>query len=87
MSNMEISPEDRERLAKSKFQEWADEWHGASKEARKAEFLEWVDEIRKAAPPGQPAQPPAPSGERPPATTRHRKRNLFEIALTDTFGF
>jgi len=83
---MEISPEDRERLAKSKFQEWADEWHGASKEARKAEFLEWVEEMRKTAP-GQPAQPPVPSSGPPPAATRHRKRNLFEIALTDTFGF
>jgi len=84
---MEISPEDRERLAKSKFQEWADEWHGASKEVRKAEFLEWVDELRKAPSSGQPAQPQGTPAGQPPAPTRHRKRNLFEIALTDTFGF
>jgi len=87
MSNMEISPEDRERLAKSKFQEWADEWHGASKEARKAEFLEWVEEMRAAPSSGQPAQSSGTPEQRPSATTRHRKRNLFEIALTDTFGF
>jgi len=85
MSNIEISAEDRERLAKSKFTEWADEWHGAGKEARKAEFLEWLNEVRSSGPPqGQPQRPPA-TQEPPP--TKQRRTNLLQECLNSTFGF
>ena len=87
MSNMEISPEDRERLAKSKFTEWANEWGETSKEARKAEFLEWLDEIRKGSSPGQPVQPQATPQQPLPPRQPQRRRNLLEMALSDTFGF
>ena len=83
MSNMEISPEDRERLAKSKFIEWANEWFA---EAGPTEFKKWLEEARRPPTPGQPVQPQATS-EQPLPPRPQRKRNLLEMALSDTFGF
>ena len=82
MSNIEISAEDRERLAKSKFQEWANEWF---EQVGPDRFKTWLDESKTTQPqPGQPAQPPAPPEHQPP---RVRKRSLLEECFSQTFGF
>jgi len=85
VSNIEISAEDRERLAKSKFQEWANEWHGEAKEARKAEFLEWLEEVRKGPQSSQPSQPSQPPPQQ--QQERPRRTNLLQECLNSTFGF
>ena len=81
MSNIEISPEDRERLAKTKFGEWFDEfWDKKFAEAFDAKFQE-ARASRPAPPQGQPGPPPGA-----PEAAPQRKRSLLDIALTQTFG-
>jgi len=85
VSNIEISPEDRERLAKSKFQEWANEWFA---EAGPAQFKTWFEEARneaRKAQPGQPVQPQATPEQ--PLPRPQRKRSLLEECFSQTFGF
>lgn len=81
MSNIEVSPEDRERLAKSKFGEWFDEFFDKKFEEA---FAKKAEVVKSSAPrpqssaqhPSQPEQPQQP-----------RKRSLIEACLSDTFGF
>ena len=89
MSDIGISPEDRERLAKSKFGEWFDEfWDKKFNEA----FEKGLSEARSrpqahvaGQPPGQPGQPPAPPEQ--PSPPRQRRRSLLEECFSQTFGF
>ena len=83
MSDIGISPEDRERLAKTKFGEWFDEfWDKKFSE----EFDKRVTQTHEAA-----GTQPTPS-ER--ATTsighssapRQRRRSLLEECFSQTFG-
>jgi len=86
MTDVSITPEDREKLAKSKFKEWADEWF---KDVGPAAFAAWLEEARKQQPqPGQstPSQPQQPGDPQPPQPAQ-RRRSLLDIALSDTFGF
>jgi isocitrate dehydrogenase len=80
---MQISPEDRERLAKGKFKEWFDELFSEK-------FEQSVKEMTAARPRGQQRQEAQQSqGEQqqqqdqPPT----KRRSLLETCLSDTFGF
>ena len=79
MSNIEVSPEDRERLAKSKFGEWFDECF----EKKFEEAFEKKQTAVRAARHGT----PQPSQPQPQPDQPQRKRSLLETCLTDTFGF
>lgn len=81
MSDMGISPEDRERLAKTKFGEWFDEfWDKKFEES----FDKKVASVRSQRP-GTPPQGPPPSQEQPPPP--QRRRSLLEECFSSTFGF
>jgi hypothetical protein len=84
MSDIGISPEDRERLAKTKFGEWFDEfWDKKFSEA----FEKSLADARKPHQ-GQPMQPPAtPEQPLPPQQRPQRKRSLLEECFSQTFGF
>jgi hypothetical protein len=81
-SNMAITAEDRERLAKSKFGEWFDEFF----EKKFEEAFEKKASTRRPQPtqPGQPAPPQQQSDPQPQPT---RRRSLLEECLSQTFGF
>jgi hypothetical protein len=88
MTDVSVSQEDRERLARIKFQEWLTEGvkDPAVIEHVKGLFNEWIAELRQQ--PQQPqqkgdGQPQPPQQEQP----KQRKRNLLDVCLTDTFGF
>jgi hypothetical protein len=77
---MQISAEDRERLAKSKFGEWFDEFF-------EKKFDEAIKKAVPAAPRGQ-QQKPATEGEpQQQSDPPPRRRSLLETCLSDTFGF
>jgi hypothetical protein len=80
MSNIEVSPEDRERLAKSKFGEWFDEFFDKKFE----EAFDRKTKVRRPASPESNAS--AEQGQQPQHPTQ-RRRSLLETCLTDTFGF
>ena len=81
MSDMGISPEDRERLAKTKFGEWFDEfWDKKFGES----FEKAVTEARKAPAPSSEGRSEAPQQ---PAARPQRKRSLLEECFSQTFGF
>jgi len=88
MTDVSITPEDRERLAKTKFKEWADEWF---KEVGPAAFNAWLEEVRKTAGGGQQQQQQQQQGNQPNQQQQQpqpqRRRSLLDIALSDTFGF
>lgn len=77
----DISPEDRERLARSKYDEWwMDNWNRTFGEA----FDKRVTEAHEAA--GTKPEPPKvevkrQDGERPP-----RRRSLLEMSLSQMMG-
>lgn len=77
---MQITAEDRERLAKSKFGEWFDEF-----------FEKKFDEaIKKAVPPTSKAKVTEGKGDQPVHSEDDappRRRSLLETCLSDTFGF
>ena len=80
-----VSPEDRERLAKSKFGEWFDEFFDKK-------FEEAFDKKNKERKPGptavvREAQLVESAQHEDKAPTHQRKRSLLDIALSDTFGF
>jgi hypothetical protein len=85
MSNIEISPEDRERLAKTKFGEWFDEFF--EKKFEEA-FAKKTTEAQRSERTRQPQRQRVDGEEQPPAPPpqQHRKRSLLEVALSDTFG-
>lgn len=85
MSDIGISPEDRERLAKSKFGEWFDEFF----DKKFAESFEKANASRPSQQrraqleaQGQTA-PPAPQHEEP----KVRRRSLLEECFSQTFGW
>lgn len=81
-SGMAISAEDRERLAKSKFGEWFDEFF--EKKFEEA-FEKKAGSTRPRAQqqPGQPSPPqPQPEPQQP-----QRRRSLLEECFSQTFGF
>jgi hypothetical protein len=84
-----VSAEDRERLAKTKFGEWFDEFF----EKKFEEAFEKKQMTRRPSPPAPPQQQPpawqnADAGEPAPhRATPVRRRSLLEACLTDTFGF
>ena len=86
MSNIEISSEDRERLAKTKFGEWFDEfWDKKFNES----FEKSLSDARGKQPgqQGQPVQPQATPDTPLPQQRPQRKRSLLEECFSQTFGF
>jgi hypothetical protein len=81
-SNMAITAEDRERLAKSKFGEWFDEFFEKKFEEAFEKKASTSRAPRAQQQPGQP-QPSQPEPEQP----QRRRRSLLETCLSDTFGF
>lgn len=79
-----ISPEDRERLAKSKFGEWFDEFF----EKKFEEAFEKKQQTKK---PGHPTAVVEPGqSQNPPTSQQHqpvRRRSLLEECFSQTFGF
>jgi hypothetical protein len=82
-TGMQITAEDRERLAKSKFGEWFDEF-----------FEKKFDEAIKKAVPATPRgeQRKAAEGQQQgeqqqSETPAPRRRSLLETCLSETFGF
>lgn len=84
MSNIEVSPEDRERLAKSKFGEWFDEFFDKKFEEA---FAKKAQVVRSSAPRQEPGQQSSQQGSEPQAPQTQRRRSLIEACLSDTFGF
>lgn len=85
MSDMGISPEDRERLAKSKFGEWFDEfWDKKFGE-------EWEKRVATARQQrgNPPAPPQGPIGTQDGQQQQQpaRRRSLLEECFSSTFGF
>lgn len=83
MSNIEVSAEDRERLAKSKFGEWFDEFFDKKFE----EAFERKAQTRR--PPRTEGGAPGPTGQANVVSEapQQRRRSLLEECLTSTFGF
>ena len=88
MSDVSITAEDRERLAKSKFKEWFDEclegsFEDAFEKATAKRRTKKTDPSEPA--PDSPDEPsdPQPTAKRPP----ERRRSLLETCLSQTFGF
>jgi len=81
-SNIQITPEDRERLAKSKFGEWFNEFFDQKFEEA---FQKKAESRRASAPQGQQQPPPQPDPES--EQPKVRRRSLLETCLSDTFGF
>lgn len=79
-----ITPEDRERLAKSKFSEWFDEIF-------EERFTNAVKKMSEAAgtgeQQGQQNGNPAPEPGQQQQQQPQRRRSLLETCLSDTFGF
>lgn len=84
MSDMGITPEDRERLAKSKYAEWFDELF---EERFNTMFEKRAAAVRAKTP--AKAEPSQPTGESEPQPSKQpgKKRSLLEVALSQTFGF
>jgi hypothetical protein len=79
-TGMQVTAEDRERLAKSKFGEWFDEFFDKKFE----------DAIKKAVPSAPKGK--APEGEQggqqqQSSDPAPKRRSLLETCLSDTFGF
>ena len=74
----DISPEDRQRLAKATFKEWFNELFEES-------FNEHFDKKRTPAP-SSPGQHQATQGQGLPAQQQQRKRSLFEECISQTLG-
>lgn len=80
---MQISPEDRERLAKGKFAEWFNELFDAKIEeaVKKHGAPTPRGEQRKA------AESSSGGDQQQQEQPQSRRRSLLEMALSDTFGF
>jgi len=79
---IQVTPEDRERLAKTKFGEWFDEFFDKKFEEA---FAKKAEATRSSTKPAQGA--PQSSADPPQQKAQPRRRSLLEMALTDTFGF
>lgn len=80
---MQISPEDRERLAKGKFKEWFDELFDSKiEEAVKKHAKPAVGPTAKQSSEGSGSSQEQQQSDPPP-----RRRSLLETCLSDTFGF
>lgn len=80
---MQITPEDRERLAKGKFKEWFDELFDSKiEEAVKKHVGPTAKAVQKAAD-GSAGGQQQQQQDDPPV----RRRSLLETCLSDTFGF
>lgn len=86
MTDVSITPEDREKLARSKFSEWL--FEGLNSDAGKTWFAERVKEIQAQAgqqqQQGQQQQGQQQGQQQQPP---QRRRSLLDMCLTDTFGF
>lgn len=74
----DISPEDRQRLAKATFKEWFNELFDES--------FEGAFEKRRAAAPSHQGQGQSSAAPGTPAQTSARKRSLFEECISQTLG-
>lgn len=84
MAEVEISSEDREILAKTKFKQWFDE---CFTETFGGAFDKRLIEVHEAAgtkPETRTTTTVTPNPNNSP--TKQRKRSLFDMALSDTFG-
>jgi hypothetical protein len=80
MTDVSITAEDRERLAKSKFSEWFDEFF--DKKFEDAIKRHGTSSTPKTATTDQQQQQPQSDGQPQP-----KRRSLLETCLSDTFGF
>lgn len=79
--SMQITAEDRERLAKSKFGEWFDEFFDKK-------FEDALKKHAPATPRGEQRKAAEGQGEQhSEGETSTRRRSLLETCLSDTFGF
>lgn len=86
MTDVSITAEDRERLAKGKFSEWLRELlPGVLDETIDAKLDERIA-ARQGKPPAQQQQQPQGQPQ-PQPQQQGRRRSLFDIAMSDTFGF
>ena len=83
MSDTMITPEDRERLAKSKFKEWFDECLEGSIES----IIEKTGKKTDPSQPGDPSQPEEPPAPPSQPQQKVQRRSLLETCLSQTFGF
>lgn len=83
MTDVSITPEDRERLAKSKFGEWFDEFFDKKFE----EAFEKKATASRRTPKQDGGETPTPKPEEEHESPRPRRRSLLETCLSDTFGF
>jgi hypothetical protein len=79
-----ITPEDRERLAKSKFGEWFDEFFEKKFEES---FQRKLDERTGKSQAQSAARESAPQQGEPAPQVSQRRRSLLEECLSNTFGF
>lgn len=84
MTDVSITPEDRERLAKSKFGEWFDEFF--EKKFEEA-FEKKTTAVRNKTKPAEEEAGPEPDPTPKRETHQPRRRSLLETCLSDTFGF
>ena len=82
MAEVEISSEDREILAKTKFKQWFDE---CFTETFGGAFDKRLIEVHEAAG-TKPETKPATNATVTPSGSKPRRRSLFDMALSDTFG-
>ena len=85
MSDIGISPEDREALAKIKFAEFAADY--LNSDAGKSWFAEQVKAMQEAARSQRRPTEPAPQQQQQSDQPKPRKRSALEVALSQTFGW
>ena len=82
-----ITPEDRERLAKSKFSEWFDEIFEERLPNAVKKMTEAAGAGDQQQQQGQQNGNPAPDPGQQQQQQPTRRRSLLETCLSDTFGF
>lgn len=82
-SGIQVTPEDRERLAKSKFGEWFDEFFDKKFE----EAFEKKSQSQRRPGPAMAERQDGGQQHQNASPPPQRKRSLLEACLTDTFGF
>lgn len=82
MAEVEISPEDREILAKTKFKQWFDE---CFTETFGGAFDKRLIEVHEAAG-TKPEHRTVTTQSTQQESTKPRRRSLFDMAMSDTFG-
>ena len=79
-SNINVTAEDRERLAKSKFGEWFDEFF-------EKKFEDAMKKHGSPAPKQQQQQQQTDGQQQETEQPKRSRRSLLETCLSDTFGF